>query len=49
MFSETGMVFNFALKTAGDHNTHFVDTHGYIEYNLINLGFEYSDQLNYYP
>ena len=49
MFSETGMVFNFALKIAGDYDTHFVDTHGYIEYNLVNLGFEYTDQVNFDP
>ena len=39
IWADTGMVFNFALKTAADYNTHFVDTHGYIEYNLINMGF----------
>ena len=43
------MVFNFALKTAANYDTHTVDTHGYIEYNLLNMGFEYTDQLNYSP
>ena len=43
------MFFNFALKTAGNYNTHFIDTHGYIEYNLVNLGFEFTDQLEFFP
>ena len=49
LWSDTGMVFNFALKTAGNYDTHFIDTHGYIEYNLVNLGFEYTDKVNFDP
>ena len=48
-FADTSLVFNFAIKTAGIYNTHFVDTHGYIQYVVKNLGIEFTDKLDFYP
>ena len=42
-FADTSLVFNFAIKTAGNYNFHNVDTHGYIEYVVKNLGIEFTD------
>ena len=42
-FADTSLVFNFAIKIAGKYDTHYVDTHGYIQYVVKNLGIEFTD------